>query len=118
MGILLKARKVLKKSITTVVLFICFFHTSSIVQRFGDVHQTYIFNLLLNIKKNIGIITFLPYCAHTKLLFQQLDILPFKKLVVHSLGLQMHKYEHGKLPNALNMLFAMNSSVHNYNTRN
>ena len=30
----------------------------------------------------------------------------------------MFKYESGKLPDALNMFFVKNRSVHNYNTRN
>ena len=29
----------------------------------------------------------------------------------------MFKYEYGKLPDALNMFFVKNRSVHNYNTR-
>ena len=30
----------------------------------------------------------------------------------------MFKYEYGQLPDALNMFFVRNRSVHNYNTRN
>ena len=30
----------------------------------------------------------------------------------------MFKYKHGQLPDALNILFVKNRSVHNYNTRN
>ena len=53
MGILLKARKVLKKKCYYSYIIHLFFHTSSIAQRFGDVHQTHIFNLLLNFKKKL-----------------------------------------------------------------
>ena len=47
-----------------------------------------------------------------------LNVLPFKKLPFLRIGLQMFKYEYGQLPDALNIFFVKNRSVHNYNTRN
>ena len=73
---------------------------------------------LLQCKKNVIIITFSSYCSHTNILFKHLNVLPFKKLLFLRIGLQMFKYEYGQLPDALNMFFVTNRSVHNYNTRN
>ena len=63
-------------------------------------------------------ISFSRYNSPTKFLFQQYNIIPFKKLVFHRLGLQLYKYEFGIIPIALSSLFTKNSYVHNYNTRN
>ena len=68
-------------------------------------------------KKIIRIITFSAYKAHTVPLFDTLKILPFKKLVVQRIGLQMYKYSRNTLPEAVMDLFHSNNSVHNYNTR-
>ena len=46
------------------------------------------------------------------------NILPFKKLAFHRLGLQLYKYEFGIISIPLRSLFSKNCSVHNYNTRN
>ena len=69
-------------------------------------------------KKIIRFITFFPYLAHTKNLFLDTNILPFKKLVIHRIGIQMFKFNLGLSPVALNNLFVHNSNIHNYNTRN
>ena len=44
------------------------------------------------------------------------NILPFKKLVIHRIGIQMFKFNLGLSPVALNNLFVRNSNIHNYNT--
>jgi len=119
MGILLKARKVLKKKVLLQLYYSFVFpYLIYCSEIWGCASDTHLQPLIKLQKKIIRIITFSPYCSHTQILFQQLDILPFKKLVIHRLGLQMHKYEHGNLPEALHLLFVKNSSVHNYNTRN
>ena len=69
-------------------------------------------------KKIIRYITFSPYLAHTKNLFLDTNILPFKKLVIHRIGIQMFKFNIGLSPVPLNNLFVRNSNIHNYNTRN
>ena len=45
------------------------------------------------------------YNSPTKIISQQLNILPFKKLVFQRLALQMFKYEFGIIPLALHNLF-------------
>ena len=66
----------------------------------------------------LNIITFSQYLAHTNNLFVQLQILPFKKLVIHRIGLQMFKINLGYIPKAVESLFTTNSDTHKYNTRN
>ena len=65
-------------------------------------------------KKIIRVITFSQYLAHTNDLFVQLQILPFKKLVIHRIGLQMFKNNLGYIPKAVKSLFTTNSDIHKY----
>ena len=58
------------------------------------------------------------YLAHTYDLFVQLQVIPFKKLVIHRIGLQMFKYNLGYIPKAVESLCITNSDIHKYNTRN
>ena len=51
-------------------------------------------------------------------MFLKLNILPFKNLEVHKIGIQMFKNNVGFLPNAVENLFTANATVHTYNTRN
>ena len=79
---------------------------------------SYFANYNFTKKKIIRFITFSPYLAHTKNLFLDTNILPFKRLVIHRIGIQMFKFNLGLSPVALNNLFVRNSNIHNYNTRN
>ena len=65
----------------------------------------------------LRIITFLNYLKHTEPLFQKLEILNFKKLVIHRIALLMFKNSKQIFPRAIHMLFARNDQYHNYNTR-
>ena len=56
--------------------------------------------------------------SHTKEIYLKLNILPFKDLVVHRIGMQMFKNNLGFLPNAVGNLFTANATIHSYNTRN
>ena len=87
-------------------------------QDIGDI----VITLLIDLKKAfdtiIRVITFSQYLAHTNDLFVQLQILPFKKLVIHRIGLQMFKNNLGYISKAVKSLFTTNSDIHQYNTRN
>ena len=119
MGILLKARKVLKIKVLLQLynsfVFPYLIYCSEVWGNASDIHLQ---PLIILQKKIIRIISFSRYNAPTKLLFQQYNILPLKKLVFQRLGLQLYKYEFGIIPIPLRSLFTKNSSVHNYNTRN
>ena len=47
--------------------------------------------LLLLQKKIVRVICFSPYLAHTKEIFLKLNILPFKDLVIHRIGIHLQR---------------------------
>ena len=117
MGILLKARKVLKVILQFYNSFV-FPYLIYCSEVWGNASDIHLQPLIILQKKMIIIISFSRYNAPTKLLFQQYNILPLKKLVFQRLGLQLYKYEFGIIPIPLRSLFTKNCSVHNYNIRN
>ena len=52
------------------------------------------------------------------MLFCLLNILEFKKLVIHRIALLMFKHSKDALPHPVSELFKKNSDVHNHFTRN
>ena len=109
MSILLKARKVLKIQVLLQLyhsfVFPYLIYCSEVRGTASDIH---IQPLIILQKKIVRIISFSRYNSPTKLLFQQYNILPFKKLVFHRLGLQLYKYEFSIIPIALRSLFTKN----------
>ena len=79
------------------------------VEIWGNAAECHILPIITLQKKIICFITFSPYLAHTKNLFLDINILPFKKLVIHRIGIQMFKFNLGLSPVALNNLFVRNS---------
>ena len=61
--------------------------------------------------------TYFLYDANTEPLFRLLDILNFRKLVLHRIGLLIFKYIIGNLPQPYMQFFIRNTDVHNHNTR-
>ena len=57
------------------------------------------------------------YFEHREPLFQKLEILNLKKLVIHRIAMLMFKNSKQIVPIAIHMLFARNDQYHNYNTR-
>ena len=106
MGILLKARKVLKIQVLLQLyhsfIFPYLIYCSEVWGTASDIH---IQPLIILQKKIVRIISFSRYNSPTKLLFQQYNILQFKKLVFHRLGHQLYKYEFSIIPIALRSLF-------------
>ena len=67
-------------------------------------------------KKCLRIITFSSYLEHTEPLFQDLEILNIKQLVIHRIAMLMFKNSKEMVPIAIRRLFARNDQYHNYNT--
>ena len=84
----------------------------------GNAANIYLDPLIKLQKKMIRVVTFSLYLAHTNDLFVQLQSFPFKKFVIHRIGLQMFKNNLGYIPKAVESLFMTNSNIHKYNTRN
>ena len=59
---------------------------------------------------------FSRYLAHTAEIFIKLDILTFKQLVIHRIGILMFKSHFECVPSVIKYLFATNSSAHSYVT--
>ena len=64
-------------------------------------------------KKN----TFSQFKAHTEPLFQELNILPFHKLVIHRILLLWYTNYADILPTAISSLFVRNDVYHDHYTR-
>ena len=81
MGIILKARKVLKKTVLYQLynsfVFPYRIYCSEVWGTASNIHLQPLINLQ---KKIIRMINFSPYNSPTKLIFQELNILPFKNL--------------------------------------
>ena len=118
-GIILRARKFFnKKTLLNLYHAFIFPYLIYCVEIWGNAANIYLDPLIKLQKKIIRVITFSQYLAHTNDLFVQLQILPFKKLVIHRIGLQMFKNHLGYIPKAVKSLFTTNSDIHKYNTRN
>ena len=115
----MRARKFFNKK-TLLNLYHAFIFTYLIyyVETWGNEANIYLDPLIKLQKKIIRVITFSQYLAHTNDLFVKLQILPFKKLIIHRIGLQILKNHLGYIPKAVENLFITNSDIHKYNTRN
>ena len=119
LGILLKARKYLnRKCLLNLYYSFIYPYLTYCVEVWGNTPDTHIDPLIKLQKKVIRIITFSPYLAHTEPLFKELNILPFPKVVIQRIALQMFKFTNKLLPSAISELFISNSAVYKYNTRN
>ena len=88
------------------------------VEIWGNAADIYLLPLIKLQKKIVLAITFSKYLAHRAELFVNLDILHFKLLVVHRIGILIFKNYLGYVPNVVHNLFTTNASIHDYNTRN
>ena len=68
--------------------------------------------------KIVRAITFSRYLAQTAEVFIKLDILPFKQLVIHRIGILMFKAHFECVSSVIKYLFSTNASAHSYNTSN
>ena len=119
MGIMLKARKFLNRKIL-LQLYHSFVYPYLIycLEIWGNAADIHIYPIIKLQNKIVRIMTYSRYGTPTKPIFTKLNILPFKRLVVHRIALQMYKYNNGLFPIALETLFSKNCNYHNYNTRN
>ena len=69
---------------------------------------------LIFLYKNVIIITFSHYLAHTQPLFIDLSLLPLDKLILNRFGIIMYKICNGLLPEVINVLYVRNKDIHSY----
>ena len=114
MGIIIKARKYLnRKSLLNLYHAFVFPYLTYCMEIWGNAADT-----LLKVKKNIRMITYSSYLAHTDEIFKELNILPVYKLKLQRICLQMFKYANNILPRAISDLFIFNTAYHSHNRRN
>ena len=87
------------------------------VEIWGNTCNSHLDSLIKLQKKIIRIISFSPYKSHTDPLFKNMKILSLDKIVIHRIGMQMHKYHHNKLPDVITDLFTEHKLHHHHNTR-
>ena len=87
------------------------------VEVWGNACDSYLEPLILKQKRCIRTITFSQFKAHTKPLFQELNILSFHKLVIDRISLLMFKNYADILPTAISSLFVRNDVYHDHYTR-
>ena len=68
-------------------------------------------------KRAIRTITFSSYLSPSEPIFQSLNILNFRKLVIQRVSLLMFKISKCDVPKPLHALFRINNSYHNYQIR-
>ena len=68
-------------------------------------------------KRCVRIITYFDYLSSSEPIFQTLNILNFRKLVVQRISLLMFKIYKSDVPKPINILFRKNNTYHSYNTR-
>ena len=68
-------------------------------------------------KRAIRTITYSSYLSPSEPIFQSLNILNFRKLVIQRVSLLMFKISKCDVPKPLHALFRTNNSYHNYQTR-
>ena len=68
-------------------------------------------------KRCVRIITYSDYLSSSEPIFQTLNILNFRKLVVQRISLLMFKIDKCDVPKPINILFRKNNTYHSYNTR-
>ena len=87
------------------------------VEIWGHACNIYLDPIVKLQKNNIRIMTFSDYNSHSAPLFLALKILPFTKIVVHRIGMQMYKYNHNTVPLVIRELFEDYKHIHQHNTR-
>ena len=117
-GIIHKTRNFLNKN-TLRNLYYTFIYPYLIyyIEIWGNTNDIHLDPLVKIQKKGIRVVTFSHHRESTAPLFQNLNILNFKKLVTQRIALLMFKYHKGILPDPINNLFSINSNRHNYHTR-
>ena len=116
MGIIIKARKYLnRKSLLDLYHAFVYPYLTYCIEVLGNMCNVHLDDLVL---KNVCIITYSPYLAHTDELFKDLNILPIHKVMLQRVSLQMFKYSRNTLPEGIRELFITNVTFHFHNTRN
>ena len=116
-GILIKSRKVFDtNSHLTLYYSFIYPYINYCVHLWGSTYDTYVNKIFLLQKKAMRIILGVNQRTHSEPFFSSLCVLSVSNVFMSNIGLLMYKYNHGLLPNILDM-FELNSTIHQYYTR-
>ena len=117
-GIFFKIRNFLDKhSLRNMYFTFIYPYLIYCVEIWGNTNETHLKSLIKIQKRSIRSITFSHYQDHTGPLFDRLNILDLKKLVIQRIALSMFKRQLNLLPSPLNNFFTVNDTHHNHFTR-
>ena len=117
-GILCKARKVLKSStLLTLYNSFVFPYICYCIEVWGSACDKYISSLFKVQKRAVRIINASSYLAHTQPIFAKLNILNIYKIYKFKVALLMYKVEKHCVPKVVSDMFVKNADIHNYFTR-
>ncbi len=117
-GILNKARRLLTRScLVTLYYSFLFPHLTYCIEVWGGAFDSYCSSIIKIQKKVVRMLVSANRLAHTKPIFNLLNILTFRQLYVYSIQIFMYKYKMGLLPTIFENMFTLNQDVHSYNTR-
>ena len=117
-GIIYKIRHFLdKRSLRNMYFTFIYPYLIYCLEIWGNTYETHLNPLIKIQKRSIRTITFSHYQDHTGPLFDRLNILDLKKLVIQRISLLMFKCHHNILTSPLNDLFTVNNTQHNHYTR-
>ena len=83
----------------------------------GNTHAVHLSRLTVLQKRAIRIIAGVPSRSHTDTLFHEYKLIKFDDIIVLNIGLFMHKFYHGLLPDTFALWYRCNSQFHSYSTR-
>ena len=92
-------------------------YISCCIEVWGNRIDKYLLPLYRLQKKDIRLITFSCYIAHTSDLFKDMKILTFSKLYILKVHISMYKFANNTLPELFLSMFITNSQIHTYPTR-
>ena len=118
LGILYKIRQYLDNTIlTNMYCSFGFPYLLYCVEIWGSSVKSYLDPLVKILKICIRTISFSEYLAPLEQLFQRLNILNFKVLVIQRISVMMFKCSIGVLPSLISAHFQYNLVIHTHNTR-
>ena len=117
-GIMYKARNYInKKALLGLYHSYIYPYLIYCIESWGNVSNCHIDPLSMLQKRILRILTFSNYDVPSELLFRYTNILPLCKLVHYRIGIVMYKYANGLLPSVINIIYTVNSDIHEHNTR-
>ena len=118
MGIISRLKFILPQNILITLYYSLILpHLTYCNSVWGHTFKSHLSRLLILQKKAIRLISSSPYNCPSIPLFKKMNILPISELISMNSLIFMYKYKSGILPKIFENMFTLNSTIHNYNTR-